>query len=183
LLKRLAGNMATVIWVDSDTDDDDIIEIVEAPTQHKPPVAGPSTIANTRTPGHKDNKKRQRDPSLDSDITVVTPGAAKIRKTEKQPEDDKDDADRVIALALQKKWEEEDERAQKRAGATEEKSLRLIARLQKMDQKVGEKRQKLAKRKNVPDDGIVFRVKIDAEGKTIEGDDDPDNATQYVPLK
>jgi hypothetical protein len=174
------GTMATVIWVDSDTDDDDIIEIVETPTPRKP-LAGPSSIVNT--PGRRDNKKRQRDRSLDSDIIVVTPRPVKIHKAGKQPQDGDKDDDHAIALALQKKWEEEDALAQKHAAETEEKSLRLIARLQEMDQKVAEKRQKLAKREDVPDDGIVFRVKIDAEGNTIEGDDDPDNAAQFVSLE
>ncbi|KAJ7901452.1 hypothetical protein B0H13DRAFT_2336025 [Mycena leptocephala] len=40
----------------------------------------------------------------------------------------------------------------------------------------------LAQSKDVPDEGIVFKVIIDADSKTLEGPDDPDNATQPAPL-
>jgi hypothetical protein len=176
---------ASVIWIDSDADDD-FIEIIERPTPRKPlsvrkPLAGPSTNANTPRP-NKSQKKRQRAQSPDdSDIEFVeaTPRRAKTHKVTPQQADDDDD-DHAVALALQKKWEEEDELAQKQAAEIEGKSLRLIARLQEMDAKMAEKRQKLAQSKDVPDDGIVYHVIINAEGKTIEGDDDPDNAAQSV---
>ncbi|KAJ7934006.1 hypothetical protein B0H13DRAFT_1561611, partial [Mycena leptocephala] len=91
--------------------------------------------------------------------------------------------DHAVALALQAKWDEEDALAQRRAAETEKKSLRLIARLRKVDAKMAEKLQWLAQRKNVPDDGIVFKVVIDADGKTLEGDDDPDNAAHLDLVK
>ncbi|KAF8198163.1 hypothetical protein K438DRAFT_1823950 [Mycena galopus ATCC 62051] len=171
----------SVIWVDSDADDD-IIEIIENPTPRKP-LAGPSTIANLNTPRQREKKKRPRAQSPDSEIELIeaTPRIAKVHKTKPQAKDDDDD--HAIALALQKKWEEEDELAQKQAAEIEEKSLRLIARLQEMDQKMAEKRQKLAQSKDVPNDGIVFQVIIDAEGNTIEGDDDPDNAAHLDLVK
>ncbi|KAF7333477.1 ADP-ribosylation [Mycena venus] len=174
--------MATVIWVDSDVDDaDDLIEIIEAPTPRKP-LAGPSALANTPRPREK--RKRQRAYSLDSEIEFVevTAKVAKVHKAVPQAEDHGHD-DHAIALALQKKWEEEDELARKHATESDKKSLRLIERLQDMDQKMAEKRQKLAQSKDVPDDGIVFRVVIDAEGNTIEGDDDPDNAAHLDLVK
>ncbi|KAJ7242347.1 hypothetical protein B0H12DRAFT_1132385 [Mycena haematopus] len=175
--------MASVIWVDSDAEDD-LIEIIETPTQAptpRKPLAGPSAIANT--PRQRDKHKRPRALSPDSDIEFIeaTPRGAKIPKT-KPPAIDHDD-DHAVALALQKKWEEEDELAQKQAAEIEEKSLKLIARLQEMDQKMAEKRQKLAQSANVPDDGIVFQVIIDAKGNTIEGDDDPDNAAHLDLVK
>ncbi|KAJ6530327.1 hypothetical protein B0H19DRAFT_967921 [Mycena capillaripes] len=171
--------MASVIWVDSDGEDD-LVEIIEPPIPRKP-VAGPSTS----TARLNDNKKRQREQSSDCEIIETTPRAAKIHKPEQQkPPDTKDDGgDHAIALALQKKWEEEDQLAQQRATETDKKSLRLISRLQKMDQSLTEKRRKLAKKEDVPDDGIVFQVTIDAEGKTIEGDDDPDNAAHLEIVK
>ncbi|KAF7340839.1 ADP-ribosylation [Mycena sanguinolenta] len=167
--------MASVIWVDSDAEDD-VIEIIETK-----PLAGPSTIANT--PRQRDKLKRPRPQSPDSDIEFIEaiPKVAKISKP--KPVTDHADDDHAIALALQKKWEEEDELARKQAADTEEKSLRLIARLQEMDQKMAEKRQKLAQSANVPDDGIVFQVVIDAQGNTIEGDDDPDNAAHLALVK
>lgn len=175
--------MASIIWIDSDTEDvDDLVEFVEPPTPRKllatGPLAGPSTIANTpRRIKHTPQKKRARSPVSDSDIEIIesTPRAAKITKS-------KHDEDRAIALALQKEWDEEDALAQKISAETEEKSLRLIARLQEMDQSMADKRRKLAQQKEVPEDGIVFQVVIDADGKTLEGDDDPDNAAQYDSL-
>ncbi|KAJ7893923.1 hypothetical protein B0H14DRAFT_2559548 [Mycena olivaceomarginata] len=41
----------------------------------------------------------------------------------------------------------------------------------------------LAQSKDVPDDGIVFKVIIDADSKTLEGPDDPDNATHLDLVK
>ncbi|KAJ6530325.1 hypothetical protein B0H19DRAFT_1192840 [Mycena capillaripes] len=168
--------MASVIWIDSD-DEGDFIEILESPISRQP-LAGPSKIANTPKP--KDTKKRQREQSPDCEIIEATPRASKIyRPQQLQAEDD----DHAIALALQRKWEEEDELVRKRAAETDEKSFRLIARLQKMDEDMAEKRRKLAEQKDVPDDGIVFKVLIDAEGNTIEGDDDPDNAAHLEIVK
>ncbi|KAJ7715434.1 hypothetical protein B0H14DRAFT_2303262, partial [Mycena olivaceomarginata] len=66
---------------------------------------------------------------------------------------------------------------------TEEKSLRLIARVQKIDQNMTEKRLKLRQSKDVPHSGIVFKVVIDAAGKTLEGDEDPDNAAHLDLVK
>ncbi|KAJ6510827.1 hypothetical protein C8R45DRAFT_965305 [Mycena sanguinolenta] len=168
--------MASVIWVDSDAEDD-LIEIIEPK-----PLAGPSTIANT--PRQRDKLKRPRPQSPDSDIEFIdaTPKVVKVPKT-KPPATEHADEDHAIALALQKKWEEEDELARKQAAEIEERSLRLIARLQEMDQKMAEKRQQLARSANVPDDGIVFQVVIDAQGNTIEGDDDPDNAAHLDLVK
>ncbi|KAJ7842816.1 hypothetical protein B0H14DRAFT_3868759 [Mycena olivaceomarginata] len=140
---------ASVIWIDSDADDD-FIEIIERPTPRKPLSS---------------QKKRQRAQSPDdSDIEFVeaTPRRAKTHKVTPQQADDDDDH---------------------AAAEIEGKSLRLIARLQEMDAKMAEKRQKLAQSKDVPDDGIVYHVIIDAEGKTIEGDDDPDNAAHLDLVK
>ncbi|KAJ7450052.1 hypothetical protein B0H11DRAFT_2078265 [Mycena galericulata] len=181
--------MASVIWIDSDTDDgDDFIEFVEAPTPRKHPargpLAGPSKIFNTPTRTHK--KRHRAANSSDSDIEIVepTPKGAKIQKPQPVPlNSDDEDHDRTIALALQKKWDEEDAQAKKQAAETDERSLRLIERLQEMDAKMAEKRRRLAQGKDVPDDGIVFHVVIDADGKTIEGDDDPDNAAHLDEVK
>ncbi|KAJ7653386.1 hypothetical protein B0H17DRAFT_397295 [Mycena rosella] len=178
--------MASVIWIDSDVEDlDDLVEFVEPPTPRKTgPLAGPSKIANTpkrRTPRPTPKKKRARSPQSDSDIEIIesTPRAAKFSK----PLSSIADEDRAVALALQKQWDKEDALAQERAAETEEKSLRLIERLQQMDASMAEKRQKLAQSKDVPDDGIMFQVVIDADGKTLEGDEDPDNAAHLDIVK
>ncbi|KAK7039311.1 ADP-ribosylation [Favolaschia claudopus] len=169
--------MASVIWIDSDIDDDDdFIEIIEA--SPRKPLAGPSTIVNTpRRP--KADKKRYRAESPDSDIDIVE-ATPKPKVPRSVPQDHDDHA---MAMALQKKWEDEDAIAQKQAAKIEERSLKLVARLQEMDQKMAEKRRQLAGSQDVPDDGIVFRVVVDADGKTIEGDDDPDNAERLEVVK
>ncbi|KAJ7666695.1 hypothetical protein DFH06DRAFT_1469903, partial [Mycena polygramma] len=168
--------MASVIWIDSD-DDDDLIEIIEHPTPRKP-LAGPSAIANTSRKRLDDNdkKRRQREESPDC-VIVETPRASKAQRAAA------DDDDHAIALALQKKWEEEDELARKRAAELDERSLRVIARLKTMDENMAEKRRLLREKKDVPEDGIVFQVAIDSEGNTIEGDDDPDNAAHLELVK
>ncbi|KAJ6456640.1 hypothetical protein C8R47DRAFT_1165253 [Mycena vitilis] len=165
--------MASVIWIDSD-DDDDLIEIIEHPTPRKP-LAGPSAIANTSRKRLDDKKRRQREGSPDC-VIVETPRAAKVHRAE-------NDDDHAIALALQKKWEEEDELARKRAAELDDRSLRVIARLKTMDENMAEKRRLLREKKDVPEDGIVFQVAIDSEGNTIEGDDDPDNAAHLELVK
>ncbi|KAJ7457364.1 hypothetical protein FB451DRAFT_1274699 [Mycena latifolia] len=188
--------MASVIWIDSDPEDDDLVEFVEAPTvtpRKIGPLAGPPAIANRQPRGTEYTtplkKKRARSPSSDSDIEIIesTPRAAKAPKPAEprsEPLSSTDDSeDREVALALQKQWEEEDVLAQKRAAETEEKSLRLIARLQEMDASMAEKRRRLAQSRDVPDDGIVFQVVIDADGKTLEGDEDPDNAAHLDIVK
>lgn len=183
--------MASVVWVASDGDDD-LVEFVEPPTPRKPTALagpGPSTIANGQLQRESTaSKKRPRSASPDSDIEILETPKAKIHKSSDTktspvgPSDELEDReeDHAVALALQAKWDEEDALAQRQAAETEEKSLRLIARLQKVDAKMAEKRQWLAQRNNVPDDGIVFKVVIDADGKTLEGDDDPDNAAQLA---
>ncbi|KAJ7666703.1 hypothetical protein DFH06DRAFT_1469910 [Mycena polygramma] len=175
--------MASVIWIDSDDDDDGLIEIIENPTPRKP-LAGPSKIANTSSLKRLDDrkKKRQREESPDC-VIVETPRASKIRRAEEPTATVDDDDDHAVALALQKKWEEEDQLAQKRATETDDKSRRLIARLQKVDDNMAEKRRKLAEKKDVPDDGIVFQVAIDSEGNTVEGIDDPDNTAHLELVK
>ncbi|KAJ7722662.1 hypothetical protein DFH07DRAFT_856748 [Mycena maculata] len=188
--------MASVIWVDSDTDDVDVVEFVEAPTprKHTRPLAGPSKIFNApATSAGTPHKKRQHALSSDSEIEIVekTPRAPKKKlKSKPRPplkersfDDEVDESDHAVALALQKKWEEEDALAQKRAAETDEKSRRLIERLQKMDEKMAQKRRKLAKGREVPEDGIVYHVVIDADGNTIEGEDDPDNAARLELVK
>ncbi|KAJ7888541.1 hypothetical protein B0H14DRAFT_3127184 [Mycena olivaceomarginata] len=135
---------ASVIWIDSDADDD-FIEIIERPTPRKP-------------------LSTSQDPQ----------GSAAAGGRRRRP---------CRCACAAEKWEEEDELAQQQAAEIEGKSLRLIARLQEMDAKMAEKRQKLAQSKDVPDDGIVYHVIIDAEGKTIEGDDDPDNAAHLDLVK
>ncbi|KAJ7698699.1 hypothetical protein B0H17DRAFT_1050445 [Mycena rosella] len=181
--------MESVIWIDSDTEDlDDLVEFVEPPTVATPrkigPLAGPSKIVNTpqrRTPRPTPQKKRARSPESDSDIEIIeTPRAAKVSKPLSSSSADED---RALALALQKQWDDEDAFARERAAETEEQSLRLIQRLQKMDESVTEKRRKLAQSRDVPDDGIVFQVVIDADGKTLEGDEDPDNAAHLDIVK
>ncbi|KAJ6627740.1 hypothetical protein B0H10DRAFT_1993890 [Mycena sp. CBHHK59/15] len=187
--------MASVIWIDSDAEADDLVEFVEPPAPCKPTelLAGPSTIANTQLRHQKQNastphKKRQRTSSSDSEIEILDTPKAKIHKSIKTKplsvdEDRIANEDHAVALELQRKWDEEDALAQKLAAETEEKSLRLIAHLQKMDQSMAEKRRQLAQSKDVPDDGIVFKVVIDADGKTLEGDEDPDNATHLDLVK
>ncbi|KAJ7101394.1 hypothetical protein B0H15DRAFT_410554 [Mycena belliarum] len=189
--------MASVIWIDSDADDDDVVEFVERPIVVSPrrdlkkpaPLAGPSTIANTRRPDLRtpQKKKRGRSPTSDSDIEILecTPRPTKTPKAklQLQPLSSDDDDDRAVALALQRQWEAEDQVAQKKAAETEEQSMRLIARLQAMDASMAEKRARLAQSRDVPDDGIVFQVVIDAEGKTLEGDEDPDNAAHLDIVK
>ncbi|KAJ7123858.1 hypothetical protein C8R43DRAFT_899455 [Mycena crocata] len=185
--------MPAVIWIDSDADeenDSDVVEFVEPPTPRKPapPLAGPSRIVNTQRQIRTPHKKRQRTPPSDSDVEIIDTPRPKIQKSKQIAFDYNEDhaaseEDRRVALALQKKWEEEDELARKQAAETEEMSLRLIERLQKMDQDMAEKRQRLAQSKDVPDDGIVFKVVIDADGKTLEGDDDPDNAAHLDLVK
>ncbi|KAJ7754099.1 hypothetical protein B0H16DRAFT_756663 [Mycena metata] len=180
--------MQSVIWIDSDADGSEI-EFVEPPTpqRRKGPLAGPSSIVNTPR-ADKTKKKRPLVQSSDSEIEIIqaTPKGAKIQKSAPVPPRDEDadaDEDRAVALALQKRWDEEDALAEKRAKEIEDADLSLIARLQEMDQKMAEKRQQLAQSRDVPDDGIVFHVVMDAEGKTIEGDDDPDNAAHLEEVK
>ncbi|KAJ7851917.1 hypothetical protein B0H14DRAFT_2581150 [Mycena olivaceomarginata] len=159
--------MASVIWVDSDGDDD-LFEF-----DHPLSV----TVAS-----YSGGQRASALPHPTHEIEILETPNAKRHKATIDSSDSEDrvsnEEDHAVALALQAKWDEEDALAQRRAAKTEEKSLRLIARLQKM----AEKRQRLAQRKDVPDDGIVFKVVMDADGKTLEGDDDPDNVTQLALL-
>ncbi|KAJ7279299.1 hypothetical protein C8J57DRAFT_1125126 [Mycena rebaudengoi] len=177
----------SVIWVDSDDDDDDLIEIVElSPRKFAGP--GPSTVASRRANGicPARTTKRKRNPvdSYSSDIEIVeSPSkSAKIHR-EQQPLSTEADEDRAVALALQKEWEEEDAEAKKEAEENDERSVRLIERLQQMEYNMAEKRRRLAGIKDVPDDGIVFQVVINADGKTVEGVEDPDNAAHLDLVK
>ncbi|KAJ7123869.1 hypothetical protein C8R43DRAFT_864133, partial [Mycena crocata] len=94
-----------------------------------------------------------------------------------------DEKDRAVALALQKKLDREEELAQKRAAAAEKKNLRMIGRLRKAEQKLAEERLQLMQSEDVPEDGIVYKIVVDADGKTLEGDDDPDNAVRLDLVK
>ncbi|KAJ7693257.1 hypothetical protein B0H14DRAFT_2309307, partial [Mycena olivaceomarginata] len=98
--------------------------------------------------------------------------------------------DYALALALQKQWEEEDGVARTRAAEDEERSQQLIARLQAMDEKMDmkrhnatHKRRKGAQNKAVSEDGIVFKVVVDADGNTLEGEPDPDNVAHLELVK
>ncbi|KAJ7835197.1 hypothetical protein B0H14DRAFT_2514480 [Mycena olivaceomarginata] len=106
-----------------------------------------------------------------------------IKKARSGPDDEGETPDdHTLALALQKQWEEEDGVARKRAAEDEERSQQLIARLQAMDEKMDkkrhiapQKRRKGGQNNAVPEDGIMFKVVVDADGNTLEGDPDPDN--------
>ncbi|KAJ7937630.1 hypothetical protein B0H13DRAFT_2412716, partial [Mycena leptocephala] len=90
--------------------------------------------------------------------------------------------DYTLALALQKQWEEEDGVVQKRAAEDEERSQQLIARLQAMDEKMDKKRH-IVPKNDARADGIVFKVVVDADGNTLEGDPDPDNVAHLELVK
>ncbi|KAJ7439164.1 hypothetical protein B0H11DRAFT_2356419, partial [Mycena galericulata] len=98
--------------------------------------------------------------------------------------------DHTLALALQKQGEEEDGVARKRAAEDKKRSQQLIARLQAMDEKMDkkrhiapQKRRKGGQNNAVPEDGIVFKVVVDADGNTLEGDPDPDNVAHLELVK
>lgn len=143
--------MASVIWVGSDDEDvDNVVEFIEPRTPRKRMeyLAEPSTSANTRlcqnasTP----HKKRQRTPFSEGEIEILDTPKPKMHKSiQTKPFKDRVviEEDLLVALELQRKWDEEDALARKQAAETEEKSLRLIARLQKIDQNMTEKRLKL----------------------------------------
>ncbi|KAJ7641762.1 hypothetical protein FB45DRAFT_1125802 [Roridomyces roridus] len=184
--------MPPIIWVDSDVEDaEDLIEIVEPLSPHKKTLralVGPSNILNTPTP--RKAKKRPLPPADDdSDIEIVEPTPKMSRKQEKskarEPSaviDLDDDDDAAVAAALQKQWDQEDAAARKKREQADAQSTKLIARIQEMDAKMAIKRKKLKEGK-VPEDGIIFHVAIDAEGNTIEGDHDPDNAAHLEEVK
>ncbi|KAJ7893846.1 hypothetical protein B0H14DRAFT_3854426 [Mycena olivaceomarginata] len=57
---------------------------------------------------------------------------------------------------------------------------------EKMDKKrhiAPQKRRKGGQSNTVPEDGIVFKVVVDADGNTLEGDPDPDNVAQSFSLE
>ncbi|KAJ7934930.1 hypothetical protein B0H13DRAFT_2262466, partial [Mycena leptocephala] len=155
----------SIIWVDCEGEDEDFIEIVES--------IQPSRESVVRQP-----------PSGPSSTTSRPSGTRRRQRSGPDCEGETPD-DYALALALQKQWEEEDGVARKRAAEDEERSQQLIARLQAMDEKMDMKRR-IAPRKRrkggqdnaVPEDGIVFKVVVDADGNTLEGDPDPDNVAQ-----
>ncbi|KAJ7927097.1 hypothetical protein B0H13DRAFT_1861636 [Mycena leptocephala] len=127
---------------------------------------------------------RPRSRSPDSDIEIIDTPPSKRRRSGPDCAGNTPD-DYALAFALQKQWEEEDGVARKRAAEDEERSQQLIARLQAMDEKMDkkrrigpQKRRKGGQNNAVPEDGIVFKVVVDADGNTLEGDPDPDNIAQ-----
>ncbi|KAJ7187182.1 hypothetical protein C8R46DRAFT_1184871 [Mycena filopes] len=126
--------MPSVIWIDSDGEDDEI-EFVEAPTNQKRrnASAGPSSAAKT--------SKRQRPQSPDSDIHIIEGPAGGANIAPLPPLAVQSEADREFALALQKQWDAEPEPAAAPAP---------------------KKRRRVAKKKKEPEAGIVFKT-IDGE--------------------
>ncbi|KAJ7878960.1 hypothetical protein B0H13DRAFT_1892409 [Mycena leptocephala] len=148
----------SIIWVDCEGEDEDFIEIVESiqPSRESvvcQPPSGPSSTTS------RPSGTRRRSQSPDSDIEIIDTPPSKRQRSGPDCEGETPD-DYALALALQKQWEEEDGVARKRAAEDEERSQQLIAH------------------NAVPEDGIVFKVVVDADGNTLEGDPDPDNVAQ-----
>ncbi|KAJ7679792.1 hypothetical protein B0H14DRAFT_3177562 [Mycena olivaceomarginata] len=162
-LIKMAASRKSIIWVDSEGEDEDFIEIVESKQLSREPVHAPSvSFSGLRYRDFRYSPIKKQRSGLDCE--------------EKTPDD------HTLALALQKQWEE-DGVARKRAAEDEERSQQLIARLQAMDEKMDQettycpqKRRKGGQNNAVPEDGIVFKVVVDADGNTLEGDPDPDNS-------
>ena len=153
----------SIIWVDCEGEDEDFIEIDESIQRSRAPPSVPSATTS-RTSG---TRPRSRSPDSGPDCEGEAPD------------------DYELALALRKQWEEEDGVARKRAAEDEERSQQLIAHLQAMDEKMDKKRRIAPQKRRkggrdnaVPKDGIVFKVVVDADGNTLEGDPDPDNVAQ-----
>jgi hypothetical protein len=179
----MAASRESIIWVDCEGEDEEFIEIVESkqpspePVVRRPP-SGPSST--TQRP----SSTRRRSRSPDSDIEIIDTPPSKRQRSGLDCEEETPD-DHTLALALQKQWEEEDGVARKRAAEDEERSQQLIARLQAMDEKMDKKRHTAPQKRRkggqnnaVPEDGIVFKVVVDADGNTLEGDPEPDNVAQ-----
>ncbi|KAJ7850767.1 hypothetical protein B0H14DRAFT_3137543 [Mycena olivaceomarginata] len=158
------------IWLDCEGEDEDFIEIVESIQPIRESVlhdfADLRNAPSVSFPGLRYRDYRYS-PIKKANCEGGTPD------------------DYALALALQKQWEEEDGVAQKRAAEDEERSQQLIARLQAMDEKMDKKRRiappkttEGRSRQRRPEDGIVFKVVVDADGNTLEGDPDPDNVAQ-----
>ncbi|KAJ7754087.1 hypothetical protein B0H16DRAFT_1459177 [Mycena metata] len=188
--------MASVIWIDSDGEDDGI-QFIENTTptlafqKRRNASAGPSSISGRTI-------KRQRPPSPDSDI-LEAPLHRTVKVAKLAPTEDKD---RELALALQKEWDEDpflaafeqeyaaEARGHDRPAPTIESRLAALEsaapKAPENDQATiagtPKKRRRVAKKK-VPEDGIVFKVTIDTEGKTIDGEEDPDNAARLEAVK
>ncbi|KAJ7934477.1 hypothetical protein B0H13DRAFT_1855085 [Mycena leptocephala] len=178
----------SIIWVDCEGEDEDFIEIVESiqPSREsvvRQPPSGPSSTTS------RPSGTRRRSQSPDSDIEIIDTPPSKRQRSGPDCEGETPD-DYAIALALQKQWEEEDGVARKRAAEDEERSQQLIARLQAMDEKMDKKRRIAPQKRRkggqdnaVPEDGIVFKVVVDADGNTLEGDPDPDNVAHLELVK
>lgn len=78
--------------------------------------------------------------------------------------------DLQLARKLQQELDDEDRRQREE---DDEKSAEYIAWMDKTTKEMDAKRARLAR-----DSGLVYQVVIDAEGRTLEGDEDADNMAQ-----
>lgn len=85
------------------------------------------------------------------------------------------DEDLQFARKLQQELDDEDRR---RREEDDKKSAEYIAWMDKTTKEMDAKRAKLAKVFDGRESGLVYQVVIDAEGRTLEGDEDADNLTQ-----
>ncbi|KAJ7495762.1 hypothetical protein B0H11DRAFT_2276749 [Mycena galericulata] len=184
----MAASRKSIIWVDCEGEDEDFIEIVESKQPSREPVVRrPPSGPSSTTLRPSSTRRRSRSP--DSDIEIIDTPPSKRQRSGLDCEEETPD-DHTLALALQKQWEKEDGVARKRAAEDEERSQQLIARLQAMDEKMDkkrhiapQKRRKGGQNNAVPEDGIVFKVVVDANGNTLEGDPDPDNVAHLELVK
>ncbi|KAJ7759476.1 hypothetical protein B0H14DRAFT_2634421 [Mycena olivaceomarginata] len=115
----MAASRESIIWVDCEGEDEDLIEIVESiqPSQESvvsQPPSGPSST----TP--QPSRTRPRSRSQDSDIEIIDTPPSKRQRSGPDCEGKTPD-DYALAFALQKQWEEENGVARKRAAEDEER--------------------------------------------------------------
>ncbi|KAJ7918070.1 hypothetical protein B0H13DRAFT_2269276 [Mycena leptocephala] len=164
----MAASRKSIIWVDCEGEDEDFIEIIESKQPSREPVVRrPPSGPSSTTLRPSSTRRRSRSP--DSDIEIIDTPPSKRQRSGLDCEEETPD-DHTLALALQNQWEE-----------------MLIARLQAMDEKMDkkrhiapQKRRKGGQNNAVPEDGIVFKVVVDADGNTLKGDPDPDNALPVI---
>lgn len=85
------------------------------------------------------------------------------------------DEDLQLARKLQQELDDEDRRQREE---DDRKSAEYIAWMDKTTKEMDAKRARLAQAFEGRDSGLVYQVVIDAEGRTLEGDEDADNLAQ-----
>lgn len=85
------------------------------------------------------------------------------------------DEDLQLARKLQQELDDEDRRQREE---DDKKSAEYIAWMDKTTKEMDAKRARLAQAFDGRDSGLVYQVVIDAEGRTLEGDEDADNLAQ-----